>query len=134
MADVLVESPANAVPPHKRAAPSTIPTIDNFEGAATETGDEYATLKKLQRQLEYIQLQEEYIKDEQRWVGRQEGEDARTKDAVVETGTHHDGENHHSGNDMAATAAAVFFFVLSIPSLPGTARSLTGAGVSSASS
>jgi 26S proteasome regulatory subunit T3 len=66
MADMMVDSLTNQVPPHKRAAPSVIPTIDNFEGAATETGDEYATLKKLQRQLEYIQLQEEYIKDEQR--------------------------------------------------------------------
>ncbi|KZL78834.1 26S protease regulatory subunit 6b, partial [Colletotrichum tofieldiae] len=67
MGDVLVENPANHTAPHKKTAPSTIPSIENFEGISTEGGDDYATLKKLQRQLEYIQLQEEYIKDEQRW-------------------------------------------------------------------
>ncbi len=67
MGDVLVESAVNHVPPHKKSSPSTIPTIENFEGIATEGNDDYATLKKLQRQLEYIQLQEEYIKDEQRY-------------------------------------------------------------------
>lgn len=67
MGDVMVENPANHVAPHKKTAPSTIPSIENFEGIATEGGDDYATLKKLQRQLEYIQLQEEYIKDEQRF-------------------------------------------------------------------
>ncbi|KAF5963830.1 26S protease regulatory subunit 6B [Fusarium coicis] len=66
MGDVAVENPANQVAPHKRAAHSAIPTIDNFEGVSTDGGDDYANLKKLQRQLEYIQLQEEYIKDEQR--------------------------------------------------------------------
>lgn len=69
MGDVLVKNSSNYTPPHKKAAPSTIPSIENFEGLPTEGGDDYATLKKLQRQLEYIQLQEEYIKDEQRCVG-----------------------------------------------------------------
>lgn len=71
MGDVLVESPANHVSPAKKPAPSTIPSIENFEGIGTDTGDEYASLKKLQRQLEYIQLQEEYIKDEQRSLKRE---------------------------------------------------------------
>jgi 26S proteasome regulatory subunit T3 len=66
MGDVLVETATNHVQPHKKASPPTIPSIENFEGVSTEAGDDYATLKKLQRQLEYIQLQEEYIKDEQR--------------------------------------------------------------------
>ncbi len=66
MGDVLVESPINHVLPHKKTAPSTIPAVENFEGLSTEGSDDYATLKKLQRQLENIQLQEEYIKDEQR--------------------------------------------------------------------
>lgn len=66
MGDVLVENPANHVLPQKKTAPSTIPSIENFEGLPTDGGDDYSTLKKLQRQLEYIQLQEEYIKDEQR--------------------------------------------------------------------
>lgn len=53
--------------PQKKSAPSAIPNIETFEGASTEGGDDYITLKKLQRQLEYIKLQEEYIKDEQRY-------------------------------------------------------------------
>lgn len=53
MGDVAVESPANSVPPHKKTALSAIPTIDNFEGVSTGVGDDYANLKKLQRQLEY---------------------------------------------------------------------------------
>jgi 26S proteasome regulatory subunit T3 len=52
MGDIAVESQANNVPPHKKAAPSAIPTIDSFEGLPTEGGDDYASLKKLQRQLE----------------------------------------------------------------------------------
>jgi 26S proteasome regulatory subunit T3 len=67
MGDVLVESP---LPAHRKTGPTTIPSIENFEGLSTEGGDEYSQLKKLQRQLEYIQLQEEYIKDEQRLVFR----------------------------------------------------------------
>lgn len=54
MGDIVVENPANILPPHKKASPSAIPTIDNFEGLSTEGGDDYATLKKLQRQLEYV--------------------------------------------------------------------------------
>lgn len=50
MADVAVESPVAL----KKAAPSVIPTIDNFEGVSTEGGDDYANLKKLQRQLECV--------------------------------------------------------------------------------
>lgn len=53
MGDVAVENPANQVAPHKRTAHSAIPTIDNFEGVSTDGGDDYANLKKLQRQLEY---------------------------------------------------------------------------------
>ena len=71
MGDIAVESQANHVPPHKKAAPSAIPTLDSFEGLPLEGGDDYASLKKLQRQLEYVQLQEEYIKDEQRYGARQ---------------------------------------------------------------
>lgn len=53
MGDVAVESQANHAPLHKKAAPSAIPTIDNFEGLPADGEDDYATLKKLQRQLEY---------------------------------------------------------------------------------
>lgn len=72
MGDILVEDTTNQVQPHnKKSTPSTIPSIENFEGVPTEGSDEYATLKRLQRQLEYIQLQEEYIKDEQRSLKRE---------------------------------------------------------------
>jgi 26S proteasome regulatory subunit T3 len=67
MGDVLVESPISHAQTLRKTVPSTIPSIENFEGVAAEGGDEYANLKRLQRQLEYIQLQEEYIKDEQRY-------------------------------------------------------------------
>jgi len=53
MGDVAVENPANQAAPYKRAVYSAIPTIDNFEGVSTDGGDDYANLKKLQRQLEY---------------------------------------------------------------------------------
>ncbi len=68
MGDVAVENPANIVAPHNKPIPSAIPNVESIEGLPTQGGDDYATLKKLQRHLEYIQLQEEYIKDEQRWV------------------------------------------------------------------
>jgi 26S proteasome regulatory subunit T3 len=54
MGDVAVDSASSNVLPHKKAAPSTIPTIDSFEGLPTEGGDDYASLKKLQRQLECV--------------------------------------------------------------------------------
>lgn len=67
MGDVAVENPANTVAPHKKQATSSVAAItDSTDVVNTDGGDEYATYKKLQRELEYIQLQEEYIKDEQR--------------------------------------------------------------------
>lgn len=61
---------AKAASPVK-GAPSadSIPAFNSLEFGTEETSaDPYATLKRLQRHLEYINLQEEYIKDEQRWV------------------------------------------------------------------
>ncbi len=52
MGDVAVESAANIVPPHKKVTASIIPTIDHFEGVTADGGDDYSSLKKLQRQLE----------------------------------------------------------------------------------
>lgn len=85
MGEVAVENSLNVVPPHKRQSPSnSIPNIDSLEGVGNDDSDEYSTLKRLQRHLEcedtrassddrraeqfsrYINLQEEYIKDEQR--------------------------------------------------------------------
>ncbi|KAH0558356.1 hypothetical protein GP486_004986 [Trichoglossum hirsutum] len=71
MAEIAVENPANQVPPHKKQLPSSIPNIDTLDGIGTDGNDEYSTLKKLERHLEYIQLQEEYIKDEQRSLKRE---------------------------------------------------------------
>jgi 26S proteasome regulatory subunit T3 len=68
MASAMVANPADVVAPHKAHLSSSIPTVESLEGFATEGSDDYSTFKKLQRQLEYIQLQEEYIKDEQRYV------------------------------------------------------------------
>jgi 26S proteasome regulatory subunit T3 len=54
MADVLVEHSANAVLPHKKSAPAdSIPNIDSLEGSGNDGGDEYSTLKRFQRHLEY---------------------------------------------------------------------------------
>ena len=54
MGDVLFENPANTVAPHKRQAPANlIPNIDTLEGIGNDANDEYSTLKKLQRHLEY---------------------------------------------------------------------------------
>lgn len=85
MGDVMVENPSNMAMPHKRQPPTnSIPAIDSLEGLGNDETDEYSTMKKLQRHLEYvhrwtmwgglfdltdhryINLQEEYIKDEQR--------------------------------------------------------------------
>jgi 26S proteasome regulatory subunit T3 len=59
MAEVAVENLANQVPPHKKQLPSSIPNIDTLEGLGTDGSDEYSTLKKLQRHLEYV-LQRRY--------------------------------------------------------------------------
>lgn len=52
MADVAVENPANNIAFHKPAPLDTIPNIDSLEGTGSDGGDEYATLKRLQRHLE----------------------------------------------------------------------------------
>src|SRR6195952_4350417 len=62
-ADVL--SPSSTPAPHQRSS-----IIANLDSLAADD-DQYATYKKLQRQLEYIKLQEEYIKDEQRSLKRE---------------------------------------------------------------
>ena len=56
MADVAVENPINHVSPHRKQLPSSIPNVDSLDGLATDGNDEYSTLKKLQRQLEYVML------------------------------------------------------------------------------
>lgn len=71
MADAAVENPINTTPPHKKQLPSSIPNIESLEGVGPDSDDQYSTFKKLQRQLEYIKLQEEYIKDEQRSLKRE---------------------------------------------------------------
>jgi hypothetical protein len=54
MGDVLLENSANAVLPHKKPAiADSIPNIDSLEGSGNDGGDEYSTLKRYQRHLEY---------------------------------------------------------------------------------
>ena len=65
MADVAVELPPQ--PPHKKHLSATSSYIENTDLLNGESGDPYSSYKKLQRELEYIRLQEEYIKDEQRY-------------------------------------------------------------------
>lgn len=55
MGDVAVENPIHVPAPHKKASPSNaIPNIDSLEGIGNNESDEYFTLKKLQRHLEYV--------------------------------------------------------------------------------
>jgi 26S proteasome regulatory subunit T3 len=54
MGDVLVENSVNAVLPQKKPTPAdSIPNIDSLEGSGNDSGDEYSTLKRYQRHLEY---------------------------------------------------------------------------------
>jgi 26S proteasome regulatory subunit T3 len=52
MADAMVDSMVNIVPPHKKTFPSSIPNVDSLEGFSIEGSDDYQTYKKLQAQLE----------------------------------------------------------------------------------
>jgi hypothetical protein len=53
MGDVLLETPVDvAAPAHRKTPLSSMPNIDTLEGISADGGDEYATMKKLQRQLE----------------------------------------------------------------------------------
>ena len=54
MADVAVEH-APGLPLSRKATFTSMPTIDSLEGV-TDSEDEYATLKKLQRHLEYASV------------------------------------------------------------------------------
>lgn len=67
MGDVAVESPSPSAL-RVQSPPSTFPDINSTEVlGAQDGGDQYSEYKRLQRELEYINLQEEYIKDEQRY-------------------------------------------------------------------
>lgn len=55
MGDVAVETPAlslTSLP--KTGALDAIATLDSLEGTGADGNDEYATLKRLQRHLEYV--------------------------------------------------------------------------------
>lgn len=54
MGDVAVENPANNVTPlPKPSALDALGNLDSLEGTGADGNDEYATLKRLQRHLEY---------------------------------------------------------------------------------
>ncbi len=52
MADVMVDTPPSQAPGNRRPLPSTIPNFEALEGMGSDNGDEYSTMKKLQRELE----------------------------------------------------------------------------------
>ena len=49
-----MESPANVTPLPRPGALDTISNLDSLEGTGADANDEYATLKRLQRHLEYV--------------------------------------------------------------------------------
>jgi 26S proteasome regulatory subunit T3 len=54
MGDVAVENPANNVTPlPKPSALDALGNLDTLEGTGVDGSDEYASLKRLQRHLEY---------------------------------------------------------------------------------
>jgi 26S proteasome regulatory subunit T3 len=58
MGDVLVDYPTNSVLLNNKQQPAdSIPNIDSLEGPGNDSGDEYSTLKRYQRHLEYGLLQ-----------------------------------------------------------------------------
>lgn len=57
MGDVVVASSAALAPPYKRTTPAhATPNIDPLEGVGNDYGDDYTTLKRLQRHLEYVRI------------------------------------------------------------------------------
>ena len=55
MGDVAVESPASSLTPlPKPGALDNLANLDSLEGTGADGNDEYATLKRLQRHLEYV--------------------------------------------------------------------------------
>ena len=54
MAYVAVENPVNVTSPKRPVGMDNILNVDSLEGPGTDGGDEYATLKRLQRHLEYV--------------------------------------------------------------------------------
>lgn len=64
MGDILAEQSPQA--PHTLFGLSSIVPESTIADAFGQDGDQYAEYKRLQQELEYINLQEEYIKDEQR--------------------------------------------------------------------
>jgi 26S proteasome regulatory subunit T3 len=55
MGDVAVENPANNVTPlPKPGALDALANLDSLDGTGADGNDEYATLKRLQRHLEYV--------------------------------------------------------------------------------
>jgi 26S proteasome regulatory subunit T3 len=57
MGDAIVENPATQVLPHRKHMQSSIPNIDSLEGLGTDGSDEYSTLKKLERHMEWVEFE-----------------------------------------------------------------------------
>lgn len=54
---VAVENPVGVPSPKRPVGMDSILNVDSLEGPGIDGGDDYATLKKLQRHLEYVYLQ-----------------------------------------------------------------------------
>ena len=63
MADVAVEHPLQPLPSQRKQISSSIPNID-IDGVGNDDTDEYSTLKRLQRHLEYASA---LLSNEERW-------------------------------------------------------------------
>lgn len=67
MADTAVEHLPQLLPKKHYGPPVPLYVENPLDLMNSDSGDSYSSYKKLQRELEYIHLQEEYIKDEQRF-------------------------------------------------------------------
>jgi 26S proteasome regulatory subunit T3 len=54
MGDVAVENPVSVTPLTKPGALDALANLDSLDGTGVDGNDEYATLKRLQRHLEYV--------------------------------------------------------------------------------
>ncbi|KAM3421896.1 26S protease regulatory subunit 6B-like protein [Cercospora zeina] len=91
---------------------SAITNIDTIEGL-TDSDDQYATYKKLQRQLEYIKLQEEYIKDEQRSLKRELEEIKRIQSVPLVIGQFMEAIDQNTGIVQSSTGSNYVVRILS---------------------
>eukprot|EP00127_Corallochytrium_limacisporum_P000415 Clim_evm110s11 gene=Clim_evmTU110s11 len=98
------------------AATATAPAVDPSKMDA-ETEDLYSDFKKLQRQLEFVEIQEEYIKDEQKNLRREylraQEEVKRIQSVPLVTGQFLEAIEQHTGIVGSTTGSNYFVRILS---------------------